>query len=377
MDRHIVEELRIQSYGCIRDATFRLTSLHALIGPNDSGKSTVLRALRTLGFLTGDEKHDAGQKGVLLRAIETSGGTVRFEASSSGATWYIELSPKDEQMRWITGARGEPPPPLEKVMSWPFEPLRYSRPVPITEALAGAQMLRLDPDALRAPHALLQDGAPLRFVDERGTGLPAIYDAIMVRDIQAFLELNADVARLFPDVKSISPTNPSPTTKAIGVRLVDGTFVPAELMSEGLLYYLAFAALRHTERTPLLLVEEPENGLHPARIAEVMRVLRRISEDAQVIIATHSPLVVNELQPEEVTVVTRSREHGTQATRIQDTPGFEQRSKVYALGELWLSYANGEDEGPLLRGEPRPSLSRWLTRARDVLPRCVEGRSGG
>lgn len=51
MDRPYVEELHIQDYGCIRDATFRLTPLHALIGPNDSGKSTVLRALHTLSLL--------------------------------------------------------------------------------------------------------------------------------------------------------------------------------------------------------------------------------------------------------------------------------------------------------------------------------------
>lgn len=49
MDRPYVEELRIQNYGCVQDATFRFTPLHALIGPNDSGKSTVLRALKTLG----------------------------------------------------------------------------------------------------------------------------------------------------------------------------------------------------------------------------------------------------------------------------------------------------------------------------------------
>lgn len=50
MERPYIHELRIENYGCIRDATFRFTPLHALIGPNDSGKSTVLRALRTVAF---------------------------------------------------------------------------------------------------------------------------------------------------------------------------------------------------------------------------------------------------------------------------------------------------------------------------------------
>jgi predicted ATPase len=83
-----------------------------------------------------------------------------------------------------------------------------------------------------------------------------------------------------------------------------------------------------------------------------MAILRKISETAQVVIATHSPLVINEMQPGEVTVVTRD-DGGTRCTPIAKTNGFEDRFKVYALGELWLSYANGKDEAPLLHGGAR------------------------
>jgi predicted ATPase len=134
--------------------------------------------------------------------------------------------------------------------------------------------------------------------------------------------------------------------------LLNRARVEAKRMSEGLLYYLAFAALGHLDPVSLLLVEEPENGLHPARIAEVVRILRAIVEEkgTQVIMATHSPLVVNALQPDEVSVVTRTAEEGTRVKRIKDTPDFAERSKIYALGELWIAYANGEDEAPLLEG---------------------------
>jgi len=82
-----------------------------------------------------------------------------------------------------------------------------------------------------------------------------------------------------------------------------------------------------------------------------MEILRKISETAQVVIATHSPLVINEMKPEEVTVVTRTS--GDKLCIDQGDPGFVDRSKVYALGELWLSYANGKDEAPLLKGIAR------------------------
>ena len=83
-----------------------------------------------------------------------------------------------------------------------------------------------------------------------------------------------------------------------------------------------------------------------------MEILGKISDTAQVIIATHSPLVINEMRSNEVTVVTRD-ESETHCKSIGKTPGFAERSKVYALGELWLSYANGKDEAPLLKGGAR------------------------
>jgi predicted ATPase len=121
-------------------------------------------------------------------------------------------------------------------------------------------------------------------------------------------------------------------------------------MSEGLLFYLAYAALSYLEPASILLVEEPENGLHPQRIKDIMKILRELSKNTQVLIATHSPLAINEMQPEEVTILWRDSEKGTQLVPIAQTPEFEARSKIYALGELWLSYADGVDESPLRNG---------------------------
>lgn len=355
MDRPWVEELRIQNYGCVQDAEFRFTPLHALIGPNDSGKSTVLRALLTMNVV--------GVNGIaesrLRRALE--GSTINKPIIIRLMTsWHPTFGEPigaafccaAGQLSTTLGTRSSLL--LKRSAADFLSTTPTLRAESLKQIAYPLQLLRLDPDALRIPCSLIQDGQPLRFQDEHGRGLPAIYDAIVTRDVQAFVELNAEIQQLFPDVKSITLLNPGNNQKAIGVKLHNGTLVPAELMSEGLLYYLAFAALRHTDPPAILLIEEPENGLHPARIAEVMRVLRKLSESMQIILATHSPLVVNELQPDEVTVVTRSREHGTKGVLLKDTPNFEERSKVYALGELWLSYADGQEEKALLQGGPRP-----------------------
>ena len=43
-----IERLTVKNYGCVKDVSIELTPFHAFIGPNDSGKSTLLRATRTL-----------------------------------------------------------------------------------------------------------------------------------------------------------------------------------------------------------------------------------------------------------------------------------------------------------------------------------------
>jgi predicted ATPase len=216
-----------------------------------------------------------------------------------------------------------------------------------------ARLVRLDPDALRGASELIPEGDKIRLHDERGQGLPGVYDAILSRGDESFHRIADDVKKRFATIRNLRLKAVSNSQKIIEVESTSGQRVPAQFMSEGLLYYLGFAAMPYLEPTSLLLVEEPENGLHPVRVAEIVDILRELSKRTQVLIATHSPLVVNELQPSEVTIVTRDPHSGTQARRLLDTPNFSERSKVYAPGELWLNYANGIDEAPLLRPDHR------------------------
>jgi energy-coupling factor transporter ATP-binding protein EcfA2 len=352
MNRPYVERLRIQNYGCIQDLTLAPTPIHALIGPNDSGKSTVLMAARTLTTLAAGALGEADDSGKLGAALGANPQFVIEGAVEGGVGWRIGGDgsgfPYQEAL----------PENFERPGRVSFNPNHADRglapgSVPRV-ALGGSILLRLEPDALRTPTTLISEGEPLRLRNSLGLGLPAVYDAIISRDLPAYVSINRRFTELYPTVKSISLKNPTQSSKAIGVQLHDGHWVGADFMSEGMLYYLAFAALPYLTPAAMILIEEPENGLHPARIREVMHVLREISKTTQVLLATHSPLVVNELEPEEVTVLTRKPDEGTKGRLMKDTPNFAERSKVYALGELWVSYADGDFEGPLFK-EPEPT----------------------
>jgi predicted ATPase len=325
--RRIIERIRIKSFRCIKELEFPLTPLHALIGPNDSGKSTILDAVMAISR----GKTEGGNQVTVLSEGRAVSGIVGG---------MIEHDPRAEPMDVLNQNNRE------------FRPLD-----PKLSALVGpVRILRLDPDAMRKPTNLIAHGQLVEY-NSRGEGLAAVYDAFLSRRLDVFLEISKRFTSLFPTARSIQLTNHTSTTKALGIELTDGRSVGPERLSEGMLYWLAFAALPYLQPTPLILIEEPENGLHPSRIGDVMQVLREVSNTSQIILATHHPLVINELQPDEVTLITRTPERGTIATPLSSTKNFEQRSQVYALGELWLNYADGDFESDLVAESTIPSAA--------------------
>jgi predicted ATPase len=326
----VITRFDAENYGCIRKGGLDLTPLHALIGPNDSGKSTVLRAMRTLLNL---EAAGIDGSATALQA--------RRHASPAETPEFAGLPDTVKYARegGFTVSSAAQPEVNERTA------LQADRPL-----FGPARIIRFDADALKQLSVLLPDEQVAEFPHERGGEIAGVYDAIMNRGDDSFARIAADVRKLFPTVANLRLRTVNNTSKQLGIRLTDGTDVPANQMSEGLLYYLAYLALREVSGAKVLLVEEPETGLHPARIREVMAVLRAMSEGGtQVILTTHSPLVINEMQPREVTIVTRTPEEGTRFTPLAETPDFEARSRVYAPGELWLSYADGVVEGELVR----------------------------
>lgn len=364
----MITELHATGYGCLKDVRVGLGSLHALIGPNDSGKSTILRAIRTLGQLAsgafvqngGWEPFDPGLDddtpgSTTSLRVDTRHGTYGFERhvlSGVGNRGAVMSEESVDDRRGF--ARREP-----RSLSAPTSVLESTHPVVgtfgIWQALAGVHFLGLSEEGLRKPSGFLPRGRTR--LSSRGEGLPGLYFALRNDHEEAFERVLQDVRTLFPTVKTVRAQPSSSSELEIEVELTDRTRVRAAHISSGLLYYLAFAALPEAfGSVSTILLEEPENGLHPARIKQVMAVLRAFTQKhgAQVVLTTHSPLVVNELLPGEVSVVTRpSLEQGTQVRPIEEAANFEKRSDVYSLGELWLSYADGNVEAPLFDPQTR------------------------
>ncbi len=115
----------------------------------------------------------------------------------------------------------------------------------------------------------------------------------------------------------------------------DKTF-GAHLTSDGSLRFFALATLLNlpSEMLPdVLLLDEPELGLHPAAIALIGDMLKAVSNQRQVIVATQSPLLVDAFSLAE-TIVLELRDGQTDVRRL-DADEYQNWLDDYTTGELW------------------------------------------
>jgi predicted ATPase len=122
--------------------------------------------------------------------------------------------------------------------------------------------------------------------------------------------------------------------------LVDeGKFnVPANRLSDGTLRYLSLlAVLLDPEPPQLVCIDEPELGLHPDLIVKVGELLVEASERMQLIVTTHSSVLVDALnrRAEDIVVCQRG-ENGTQMRRLEKRE-MDKWLEKYSLSELWSS----------------------------------------
>ena len=114
--------------------------------------------------------------------------------------------------------------------------------------------------------------------------------------------------------------------------------IPATRLSDGTLRYLCLlAVLLHPEPPPVVIIEEPELGLHPDLLPTVADILVSASERSQLIVTTHSDALVDALTETPESVIVTEKHDGQSEMRRLDKADLTRWLKDYTLGNLWSS----------------------------------------
>jgi len=116
-----------------------------------------------------------------------------------------------------------------------------------------------------------------------------------------------------------------------------GLQAPSWVLSDGTLRLLALTLLAYAPTSPALtLIEEPENGIHPKAMETVMQSLESVY-GSQILCATHSPVVLSQLRPQQVLCFGKTEEGAVDIVRGDEHPGLRAWRSALNLGELFAT----------------------------------------
>lgn len=113
--------------------------------------------------------------------------------------------------------------------------------------------------------------------------------------------------------------------------------IPATRLSDGTLRYLCLlAVLCHPSPPPLICIEEPELGMHPDILPVIAELLREASQRSQLVVTTHSDILVDALTDTPEAVLVCEKQDGATTVRRLEREPLKKWLAEYSLGQLML-----------------------------------------
>jgi Fe-S cluster assembly ATPase SufC len=345
----VIEQVHIRGYKCLLDVRADLGMFNVIIGPNDSGKSSFLEVLGEPArwFVTHRSSRFMimRQRGAdpRLEMIGRSAAGVRLAIGSElqvrGHSSYGEHHSEHWAVPFEVGPKSSEAGTDVSSTEVPSHFTLMSHNVPAEMgALYTSEPIYVDPQAITraSPRG---SGSSRALIESRGRGTAAHLAKVSLGERRRYDAIQTALREITHGrVKEFVVGEDTGEGYPLSFRLHDDTIIPASDLSQGLLVYLFFLALVHRDDAPaVLLIEEPENGLHPHRLQEVVTLLRTLTEHGtQIVLTTHSPDLLSACKPEEVLVFLRP--DVTDGTQIHRLPAdFERRAMRETLGQLWAS----------------------------------------
>ncbi|HEX8698192.1 MAG TPA: AAA family ATPase, partial [Myxococcaceae bacterium] len=284
----MIQSVRFENFRCLRSVELSLTPLTVLVGPSGSGKTSMLEAMH-----------------------------YRMTCEHSDY-WRLDTSqPVTLQWSYSDGHK-----------------LRRVFPLSELDSLSVhghmVQGLTLELNALRS------DGPVGRItaLSPTGDNLASVFASLPAQVREAIV---GQLCRLVPSLGDVSVRQTGPRTQQLRFRdrwQPEVWFTPWQVADSALLL-LAFLVLPYQQPMPdVLTLDEPERGLPPRVMGEVVSLLRQLStgelggRPVQVVLATHSLELLEHVQPEEVRMLSRAPEDGAVrvSSPLQDSSDWRGRS---------------------------------------------------
>lgn len=341
----MIHSIRIQDFKGHRDTTVKLGRLTVLVGPNGSGKTSVLDAIElerellfnaTKNVFEGDKSLDHLQR-------RGSNGPMIFSSSGSltSTTWNSTISVSSAGRSSVTIRLGG------KVTTQDFGINSYASDHPdftsLVNLLGTSKAYKFHAANIAAAAYSDHPGANIRY---NGKNTAVALAELKLGYDEIFARIEEEMRTIVPSIERVrirQATVVRDLGDVVGSKIYfdfrGAAGVPAHCASEGTLITLALLTVLHGPNRPnLILLDDFDQSLHPQAQMELVTLIKRLLDeftDLQIVATTHSPYILDQLEPSDVHVFAL-REDGTVATRpLSEHPEATRMKGALTTGQIW------------------------------------------
>ncbi|RKH06875.1 hypothetical protein D7V97_22020 [Corallococcus sp. CA053C] len=365
----MIEKVQFRNFKAYRSLDLELEPFTVLVGPNASGKTTLLEGLRMLAtnaapFFSNslfNENRFIGLKSRSFGSNQPSALTFHGHwADRSGVIHLHGMSLKDEESSLRAADWEATAITVNPVMDGRSIQARETKPSnKVLDAWSATAILRFE---LRRLAEASYSDEPVPDVTGDGTGLASVLAYLKLSHDEIFSAIELALRQIVPSVRRIrieraaveqstmrtialdeQKTQVSERRTLWGNRIVldmqGAKDVPADSAGEGTLMALGLlTVLMGPQKPRLVLLDDIELSLHPTaqrKLIEVLRTIQKNDPELQIVATSHSPFILNYLQPEEVRMTFLAENGFARCEKLTAHPDFEKWKAMMSPGEFW------------------------------------------
>ncbi len=340
-------KIHIQGYKSLKDVEIKLSNLNVLIGANGSGKSNFIGVFRFIRHLAGQRlqvtTREAGGAERLLHYGSRETPEMDFKLNFPPTFYQLKLKPSSNDGFFIvqedvsTEVSDSNAPILTRIAAGEGESRLMERDSKVYDFLDSWRVYHFHDTS---KHAAVKKYCALHdndFLREDAANLAAILYRMKLTHPKHYERIVKIVQLVVPMFKDFV-LKPNPfNEETIRIEWIDKysdyVFLASDL-SDGSLRFICMAAMLLQPNCPdLILLDEPELGLHPSAVTILAGLLRKAAHFSQLIISTQSSDLVSEFEAENIIVVENEARYST--LKRLDIPKLSYWLGEYSLGEIW------------------------------------------
>ena len=363
----MIDWVTVQGFRSVqRIERLKLGRLNVLIGANGSGKSNFIRVFELLrAVCRGNLQHHVrraggAEKTLHFGAKETDRIKIVIAFTQPAVRYQIELTPGGDDALHVCSEAIFSTEPVDtnrsqNDLAWSedrssleselFELPTSERPIGagrLLEHLNGWNIYHFHDTGLFSPFRKTNQLHDNHELHPDGSNLAAFLYLLRAKYESSYRLIRRAVRLVAPFFRDfvLDPEELNEETLRFGWHAEGSDVVfRASSLSDGSLRFIALATLLlqpEKFRPSVILLDEPELGLHPYAITILDSLFKQAAAETQIVFATQSSLLLDHQQPEDVLVADRVN-GGTQITRCEDdSERLLEWLEDYSMGQLWL-----------------------------------------